>query len=320
MTHQQIQQQDVIERYVRRRLSPDERAAFQEHFFACDECFEQVQMTERFVAGMKDAAVTGVLARQASKSFVDSPSWLGWLKPAFLVTATASLILALVIGWLLLRKIPAMRDEMARQQQLVEQGRQEDRRKLEAAEKQLQSERDARARLQNQLEQETQGAQPKRVPPISKTEENRPELARKTGPAPSENETSESEATRSTNPRAAGASLVRVKRIYVESLGDETFSNQVRAQLIRDLQSSQRFTVTDKKEGTDAVLEASAKRRSARAESAQTGTINVRLVNANGSVIWPGKNKQNYRGRVADITRRIVKDLLDEIQRLERIK
>jgi hypothetical protein len=47
---------------VRHKLPPDERRAFQEHYFACEECFEQVQITARLVAGVRRASRKGVLA------------------------------------------------------------------------------------------------------------------------------------------------------------------------------------------------------------------------------------------------------------------
>ena len=59
MNHHEIEQDEIVERYVRHRLAADERLAFQEHYFACDECFAQVQTTARFVAGVRQAARAG---------------------------------------------------------------------------------------------------------------------------------------------------------------------------------------------------------------------------------------------------------------------
>src|SRR5687767_3357440 len=62
MTHQQIQDNEVIEQYVLQKLSPAERQAFQEHYFECDECFEQVNTATRFIAGVRESAKAGGLA------------------------------------------------------------------------------------------------------------------------------------------------------------------------------------------------------------------------------------------------------------------
>lgn len=67
MTHQEIEQREIIERYVRDQLAPEEQRAFQEHFFTCDACFEQVQMTERFIAGVRYAAETGLLGPELAE-------------------------------------------------------------------------------------------------------------------------------------------------------------------------------------------------------------------------------------------------------------
>ena len=102
MNHHELERNETIERYVRHELPADERLAFQEHYFACDECFEQVQMTARFVAGVRDAARDGVLAAERPErarsvaSLFDYGRIFQWATPALAV----SLLVALaVIGW-----------------------------------------------------------------------------------------------------------------------------------------------------------------------------------------------------------------------------
>ena len=101
--HKQIEDNDVIELYVLNKLSADERRAFQEHFFECDQCFEQAQIAARFTAGVRDASRTGVLAAdqtgrlplQSRLSPVGlTRRWAGgWLMPAL----AASLLLAVAL-------------------------------------------------------------------------------------------------------------------------------------------------------------------------------------------------------------------------------
>jgi hypothetical protein len=103
MNHQELARNETIERYVRHELPADERLAFQEHYFACDECFEQVQMTARFIAGVRDAARNGALAAErpeqarAAAAGLFNYGWIfQWATPALAV----SLLVALaVIGW-----------------------------------------------------------------------------------------------------------------------------------------------------------------------------------------------------------------------------
>jgi hypothetical protein len=112
MNHQEIEQQDIIERYVRRQLPPAERRAFQEHYFACDECFEQVQTTARFVAAVRQASRKGSFAESAAEPLV---WWKNLFTPA-IAFAAAALILAATIGWLVFRQPAVPREDFAREQ------------------------------------------------------------------------------------------------------------------------------------------------------------------------------------------------------------
>lgn len=111
MTHQEVQQGEIIERYVRHQLTPAERQAFQEHYFACEECFEQVEMTARFVAGVRQAARQGFLAENVAE-----PWWAALFKPALGFALTTALVLAVAFGWLWFNQNPAPRQELAIQQ------------------------------------------------------------------------------------------------------------------------------------------------------------------------------------------------------------
>ena len=63
MMHQQIEDEEIIERYVRNQLGAEERKAFEEHYFTCEECFGKLEATERFIAGVRDAGRRGYLER-----------------------------------------------------------------------------------------------------------------------------------------------------------------------------------------------------------------------------------------------------------------
>src|SRR5271169_3316305 len=112
MMHPQIEDEEIIERYVRNQLAEAERKAFEEHFFGCDDCFEKLQVAERFVAGVRDAARRGVLAGEvqgSNRGFI----WRGWLVPAFGVSACAALVLAALSGWLYFSQLPKMREQLS---------------------------------------------------------------------------------------------------------------------------------------------------------------------------------------------------------------
>jgi Putative zinc-finger len=123
LEHDQMTDQDLIERYVRRQLDAEESAAFEEHLFQCDECFDRVQLTEKFLAGVRHAGRNG---------WLDQPrETMQWLFPAFGLAAAGLLVAIVALSWLLLIRTPA-RDALlartlatvqAQQQRLTEMDR-----------------------------------------------------------------------------------------------------------------------------------------------------------------------------------------------------
>ena len=102
MTHQEIQANEIIEQYVRGKLPTAERREFQEHLFECDECFEQAELTARFVAGVQEASRTGLLTTPQPERARTVGAWFDqiwasrWVTPAL----AASLLIAIaLIGW-----------------------------------------------------------------------------------------------------------------------------------------------------------------------------------------------------------------------------
>jgi hypothetical protein len=111
MMHPQIEDEEIIERYVRNQLPDEERQAFEEHFFGCEDCFEKLQVAERFVAGVRDAARRGTLAGEA-EARAPGWTWSGWWAPAFGVSACAALLLAVFSGWMYFSQMPKMRQQL----------------------------------------------------------------------------------------------------------------------------------------------------------------------------------------------------------------
>jgi len=111
MLHTQIEHDEIVERYVTNRLTTEERQAFEEHYFACDECFEKLQAMVRFVAGVKDLAQHGALNDGA-----EAAGWRrarGWAFWAFAATSVAAIALAALAGWALLHRIPVLQQQLS---------------------------------------------------------------------------------------------------------------------------------------------------------------------------------------------------------------
>ena len=186
MTHSVSEQTEISERYVRGKLAPEEHRAFEEHFFVCDECFQQVQMMERFVGGMRHAAETGKLASPVTEERALGlfASWKNWLSLGFATTAIASLILTATLSWLLLYQLPRMRGELAQERQAREQAENESRQQLKSTSERLEAERQERARLESQLEQERRAHSERQADAQRRPSKTEDQIAMVTTPQP----------------------------------------------------------------------------------------------------------------------------------------
>ena len=144
------------------------------------------------------------------------------------------------------------------------------------------------------------------------------------------------------------AKLLNVKRIYVESFGDDEESKSLQAMVINALDESKRFIVTENKDKADAILkgrsaektsqevhatgeataEAGAGSHSGQAMGIQdsklsTETIHearlaVRLVSQDGDVIWSTTQESRgakFKSSSADVADKVVKQLLHELDK-----
>jgi hypothetical protein len=112
MMHREIEDREIIERYVRNQLSSEERRAFEEHFFGCEECFEKLQATERFTAGIRDAGSRGLLEGSPAADASPSRTWGSWMVPALAASSCAAVLLAVSAGWALLYQVPKLRHQL----------------------------------------------------------------------------------------------------------------------------------------------------------------------------------------------------------------
>lgn len=169
MNHHEIEQQEIIERYVLNRLNPNERRAFQEHLFDCLECFEQAQMSAKFIAGVRRSSRVGVLSKSADRLVNDEVgSWfVNWFKPALTLAAATAVILAVVLGWVVFKQMPKLHEQLASERRGREQAIQDSQRNLEQAKRELEAEREQaakeraeREKLQNRLDEIAQNRAP----------------------------------------------------------------------------------------------------------------------------------------------------------------
>jgi len=95
MDHQEAVRLQAAEKYVLGELPADLREEYEEHFFDCAECAEDLKATVAFVSAAREV----VREEPSSASFVpkELPArarWRSWFRPAILVPAMAAVVLA----------------------------------------------------------------------------------------------------------------------------------------------------------------------------------------------------------------------------------
>lgn len=61
MDHEEIDQFDVIDRYLTGKLPVEESTDFEEHFINCPQCISRLQVTDGFIQGLRSIAVEQIL-------------------------------------------------------------------------------------------------------------------------------------------------------------------------------------------------------------------------------------------------------------------
>lgn len=118
MDHSEAVQMMATERYLLGELSADMRDAFEEHFFECQECADDVRAAAAFIDEAKHQLVAprSVPVVAPLRTEPSRRDWFAWLKPAFAVPTFAALLL--VIGYQNFNTIPSLRSA-ARQPRLA---------------------------------------------------------------------------------------------------------------------------------------------------------------------------------------------------------
>jgi len=112
MEHQRAVQNLAVESYLLGEMSPRERDSFEEHFFECSVCGEDVRAAARFMEDARVILGEAIVAEprlnagrplpgspqlQKSPGGWRTPGWLIWLKPQFAAPALAALLLLVAV-------------------------------------------------------------------------------------------------------------------------------------------------------------------------------------------------------------------------------
>lgn len=109
MDHETSIKTQAAEEYLLGKLQPDERDAFEQHFFECAECAEDVRLGFQFSENAKavfrqEPTQVREPARPARRT-----DWFAWIRPAVLAPMAAGLAIATFSGYQNMVQIPALR-------------------------------------------------------------------------------------------------------------------------------------------------------------------------------------------------------------------
>lgn len=113
MDHSEALQQMAAERYLLNELTPDARAAFEEHLFDCPECALDLRAGVAFVEEAKSqlpklaGAMPAPVPSRSREPRAERSWWQAWFQPAFAAPVFATLLL--VIGYQNLVTYPGLR-------------------------------------------------------------------------------------------------------------------------------------------------------------------------------------------------------------------
>ena len=108
MDHSDVVRLQAVEKYVLGELSADLREQFEEHYFDCSECAQDVKSLATFVTASR--AILAERERSTAAAPAKGPErgdWFRWLRPAIALPAMAAL--ALVIIFQNVVTIPALK-------------------------------------------------------------------------------------------------------------------------------------------------------------------------------------------------------------------
>lgn len=106
MTHQQALDTMAAERYLLEEMTESEKHAFEEHFFDCNDCAQEVRLGERIRVEVRATGSTKVV------EFNKRPVWR---RASAVVPWAAAAMLALTVGYQSLVVLPGLRQAIAPQ-------------------------------------------------------------------------------------------------------------------------------------------------------------------------------------------------------------
>jgi Putative zinc-finger len=112
MDHSEAVRTKASERYLLGEMPTRDREEYEEHFFGCVECAQEVQAGAAFIDSAKDALAAGGVPATSAKPKVLLGGWWTWLvRPAFALPAMA--LLLLIAGYQTAYEVPRLQSALS---------------------------------------------------------------------------------------------------------------------------------------------------------------------------------------------------------------
>jgi len=112
MDHNEAVRLHAAEKYLLGKLAKEQHAEYEEHYFDCSACAEEIKATVAFMQGLRqvvrEEAMETVGAKRFAPAAPTTGGWFAWLRPAFAVPVLAALLL--FIGYQNGVTIPRLKD------------------------------------------------------------------------------------------------------------------------------------------------------------------------------------------------------------------
>jgi hypothetical protein len=112
MDHDEAVRLQAAEKYLLGQLPKEQHAAYEEHYFDCSVCAEEIKATAAFMESARQVARKQALqtidAKRLTPATSSNGGWFAWLKPAFAIPVVAALLV--FIGYQNGVTIPRLKD------------------------------------------------------------------------------------------------------------------------------------------------------------------------------------------------------------------
>ena len=117
MDHNEAMRLQAAENYLLGKLPKEQHAEYEEHYFDCSACAEEIKATVAFMESarqvVREEAMEPVAAKRLAPAAPTTGGWFAWLRPALAVPVLAALLL--FIGYQNGVTIPRLKDSSSSQ-------------------------------------------------------------------------------------------------------------------------------------------------------------------------------------------------------------